>query len=131
LLGTMCTIPVDWWARRFIEGHADQEAFDCLRVPGYSPSCHLVRRVVALAGRLACPDKRFAKWAKAVGVEHGKLAAAEKDDMIAELDAVVAHLYSLTEPQLTHIFETFHEGWDYQPRLEAVLKHYKVWAGEP
>ena len=60
----------------------------------------LWQRTVALAGRLACPDKRFAKWAKAVGVEYGKLDAAEKDDMIAELDAVVAHLYGLTEPQL-------------------------------
>jgi predicted nucleic acid-binding protein len=74
----------------------------------------------------------FAKWAKAVGVEYGKLAAAEKDDMIAELDAVVAHLYGLSESQLTHIFETFHEGWDYQPRLEAVLAHYRTWsAGVP
>lgn len=65
LLGVMSSIPADWWARRFIEGHADQEAFDCLRVPDYSPSCDLVRRVVALAGRLACPDKRFSRWAKA------------------------------------------------------------------
>ena len=33
--------------------------------------------------------------------------------MIHELDAVVAHLYGLNEAQLVHIFETFHEGWDY------------------
>ncbi len=84
-----------------------------------------------MAGRLACPDKRFAKWAKAVGVEYDKLENAnDKDDMIAELDAVVAHLYGLTEPQLTHIFETFHEGWDYQPRLTAVLKHFAAWAAK-
>lgn len=63
-------------------------------------------------------------------MEHGKLDVAEKDNMIAELDAVVAHLYGLTEPQLTHIFETFHEGWDYRPRLNAVLTHYKAWAGK-
>jgi hypothetical protein len=65
-----------------------------------------------------------------VGVEYGKLDANEKDGMIAELDAVVAHLYGLSEFHLTHIFETFHEGWDYQPRLMAVLKHYKTWAGK-
>lgn len=34
-------------------------------------------------------------------------------------------------PRSFHIFETFHEGWEYQPRLNAVLKHYKAWAGEP
>jgi hypothetical protein len=46
--------------------------------------------------------------------------------MIYELDAVVAHLYGLTERQLIHIFETFHEGWDYDARLRAVLKHYEA-----
>jgi hypothetical protein len=37
----------------------------------------------------------------------------------------------LSESYLTHIFETSREGWDYQPRLKAVLKHYKAWAGKP
>jgi len=37
--------------------------------------------------RLASPDQRFAEWAKAVGVKHGKLAQDDKDDMIHELDA--------------------------------------------
>ena len=84
------------------------------------------QRVVALAGRLAAPDHRFAAWAKAVGVEHGKLPEDEKQDMIAELDALAARLYGLTERQLTHVFETFHEGWDYETRLRAVLKHFRA-----
>jgi len=42
--------------------------------------------------------------------------------------AVVAHLYGLTEQQLVHIFETFHEGWDYAGRLEATLGHFHAWA---
>jgi len=47
--------------------------------------------------------------------------------MIHELDAVVAHLYGLRENQLIHIFETFHEGWDYSRRLKATLKHFHDW----
>lgn len=47
--------------------------------------------------------------------------------MIHELDAVVAHLYGLNQKQLTHIFETFHEGWEYKPRLKATLEHYRLW----
>ena len=47
--------------------------------------------------------------------------------MLAELDAVVAHLYSLTEKHLVHIFETFHEGWNYDARLRATLKHFREW----
>ena len=84
------------------------------------------RRAVAIAGRLAAPDDRFAEWAAAVGVAHGKLPEDEKQDMIAELDALASRLYGLTEQQLVHVFETFHEGWDYDIRLRAVLKHFQA-----
>jgi hypothetical protein len=30
---------------------------------------------------------------------------------------------------LVHIFETFHEGWDYAVRVEATLKHFRAWQG--
>jgi hypothetical protein len=63
-------------------------------------------------------------------VECGPLEAAEKNDMIHELDAVVAHLYGLKEKQLVHIFEAFHEGWDYDDRLKATLQHFNAWKGK-
>jgi hypothetical protein len=47
--------------------------------------------------------------------------------MIHELDAVVARLYGLTEKQLRHVFETFHEGWEYKARLDATMKHFQYW----
>ena len=47
--------------------------------------------------------------------------------MIHELDAVVACLYGLTERHLVHIFETFHEGWDYGERLRATRGHFRRW----
>ena len=83
--------------------------------------------MVAIAGRLACPDDRFADWAKAVGVKCGPIKEIEKEDMINELDAVVAHLYELSEQHLRHLFETFHEGWDCRSRLNATLKHFQRW----
>ena len=76
---------------------------------------------------MAAVDDRFAAWAQAVGVPCGPLDAVVKQDHLHELDAVVAHLYGLTERQLVHIFETFHEGWDYADGLEATLKHFKKW----
>lgn len=130
LLGVLCSIPLDWYARRFVELHADFGIINSLPIPrpgDSSPEKALHRRVIELAGRLACPDQRFAKWAKAVGVQHGRLPEDEKEDMVRELDAVVAHLYGLTEKQLVHIFETFHEGWDYQQRLDDTQKHYRAW----
>ena len=127
LLGILCSIPLDWYARRFVETHVNYFVFNPLPVPRPDRDDALWQRVVELAGRLACPNKRFAVWAEAVGVPYGQLTADEKDDMIHELDAVAAHLYELDERQLSHIFETFHEGWDYTQRLDGVLRHFRAW----
>lgn len=127
LVGILSSIPLDWYARRFIETHLNFFLFNPLPVPRPSRTDSRWSRTVELAGRLASPDDRFAEWAAAVGVTHGPLAADEKQDMVSELDAVVAHLYGLNAAQLSHIFETFHEGWDYGSRLETVMRHFETW----
>ena len=129
LLGVLSSIPLDWYARLFVELHVNFHIINAFPVPRPPRDNPAWRRVVDLAGRLACPDDRFKAWAQAVGVDCGPLADDKKQDMIHELDAVVAHLYGLSEAQLIHIFETFHVGWDYQDRLDAVLRHYHAWAG--
>jgi hypothetical protein len=111
-----------------IETHLNYFVFNPLPVPRPPRNDPRWQRIVSLAGRLACPDKRFAIWAKAVGVECGPVQDDEKQDMITELDAIVAHLYGLNEKQLVHIFETFHEGWDYEPQLNAVMKYFRAQA---
>ena len=113
-----------------MELHLNYFVFNPLPIPRPARNNPLWQRVVQLSGRLACPDERFADWAEAVGVDYGLLESDDKQDKIRELDAVVAHLYGLSEPQLVHIFETFHEGWHYEARLNEVLKHYHAWAGK-
>ena len=127
LLGVLCSMPLDWYARRFVETHVSFFVLNPFPIPRPLRKDRLWRRTVELAGRLAAADARFAEWAKAVGVEFGPLEVDEKDAMIHELDAVVAHLYGLSERHLVHIFETFHEGWEYRPRLEAVLRQFRQW----
>ena len=127
LLGVLSSIPLDWYARRFVELHLTYDIFNSFPIPRPGRDNPLWRRVVQLAGRLACPDDRFAEWAKAVGAECGPIPEPEKEAMIFELDAVVAHLYGLTEAHVRHIFETFRRGWDYQGRLDAVLRFYRQW----
>lgn len=122
LLGVLSSIPLDWYARRFVERHLNFFLATTFPVPRPSRNDKRWQRVVALAGRLASPDRRFSSWAKAIGVECGPLEENEKQHMIAELDAVVANLYGLSEKQLVHMFETFHESWDYGPRLKTALR---------
>ena len=51
-----------------------------------------------------------------------------KDAAIAEIEALVAHLYGLSRAQLEHVFATFHRGWAYQEPLAATLVFYDQWA---
>ena len=128
LLGILCSIPLDWYARRFVEMHMTFYIFNSLPIPRPPQDSLLKRRVIEIAGRLACPDERYSDWAEAVGVEVGILDGDDKQDKIHELDAVVALLYGLSESQLIHIFETFHVGWNYSDRFSETLKHFHTWA---
>ena len=112
----------------FVETHVSFFVINPFPIPRPERVDPAWQRVVELAGRLASPDERFGEWAEAVGVAYGPVDEAEKTDMIHELDAVVAHLYGLDEGQLVHIFETFHEGWDYHARLDGVLRHFAMWS---
>lgn len=130
LLGVMSSIPLDWYARRFVGLHASFYIINPFPIPRPPRDNAGWARVVKLAGRLACPDGRFEEWARAVGVGHGPLDPEEKEDIIAELDAIVAHLYGLSDEQLVHIFGTFHETWNYEARLDAVLRYFYLWEGK-
>ncbi|MYE60905.1 MAG: hypothetical protein F4235_02350 [Candidatus Dadabacteria bacterium] len=129
LLGVLSSVALDWYARRFVETHMDFHVLNPLPVPRSDEDNPLRKRVIALVGRLASPDDRFADWAGRLGVACGPMDTDEKQDHIRELDAVVAHLYGLAESQLVHIFETFHEGWDHEERLKGTLHHFQTWRG--
>jgi hypothetical protein len=127
LLGVLSSIPCDWQARRVVETHVDFHVIDAFAVPRFSRDDPLRRRAEQIAGCLAAVDDRYAAWADAVGVPVGSVSTDdERDDLLAELDAVVACLYGLDEDDIVHIFETFHTGWDYGPRLERVRKNFRA-----
>jgi hypothetical protein len=126
LLGVLSSLTADWWARQFVEGHFEREVFDSLPVPNVPLSDPMAQRIATIAGRLAVQDdERFAEWAAAVGVTPSLVPEDEKEELVAELDALVAALYGLQERDLVHVFETFHEGWDYGDRLAMTLRHFQ------
>jgi hypothetical protein len=130
VLGVCSSIPFDWCARKVIEFSVAVESLNALPVPLPSPAQeHLADRIVQIAGRLGAVDKRYAGWAKDVGVPTGSVTTStEQEALISELDAVVGILYGLSPDDLTTVFRTFHRGWDYAPRLARVLAHYADWA---
>ena len=125
LLGVLSSIALDWYSRSVVERHLNFHLFNALPIPRPHRDDPSRRRVEACAGRLASVESWSREWAAKVGVPSGPLSDAEKNELTAELDAAVARLYGLTEVDLRVIFETFHAGWDYSPRLAAVLDHYR------
>ncbi|MFX1759393.1 Eco57I restriction-modification methylase domain-containing protein [Rhodococcus sp. As11] len=130
LLGVLSSIPLDWYARRYVEVHLNLHIFNALPIPRPTKNHPLRERVVQIAGSLAAVDDRYTEWADAVGVPVGSIRTdQEREALVAELDAVVALLYGLERSQLAHIFDTFHRGWDNAVRREAALAHFDRWKG--
>ncbi|WP_320196865.1 Eco57I restriction-modification methylase domain-containing protein (plasmid) [Agrobacterium rosae] len=127
VLGVMSSLVFDWYARRFVETHLTFFLLNDFPVPRPKRDNPFWQRSVLLAGRLAAADERFAEWGKKVGVEWGPLTSQDRQAMIDELDAVIAHLYGLSEDQLRHIFKTFHEGWAWEERFAAVQDYFQHW----
>ncbi len=125
VLGVMCSIPMDWYARRYVELSMNFWIINSFPLPRLAKDHPLRERVVQLAGRLAACDARFKTWSKSIGVDCGPLKGELKQDMVNELDAVVAHAYKLSAQDVAHIFETFHEGWNYAEQLSATMLHFK------
>ena len=128
LLGVMSSIPFDWYMRRWVEMKMSFELLSPSPVPLVDVETGIGRRLVEISAKLAAVDDRFANWAAEVGVPVGSVASqSEKDDFLAEIDALVSLLYGLNHEQVVHIFSTFHRGWDYEARLDSVTGHYAAW----
>jgi hypothetical protein len=128
LLGILSSIPLDWMARRTVEVNLTYHVLNGFAVPRPEPNDPQYARLVEITARLASPDDRYERWARDVGVGVGSVSGTECDELLAELDALSALLYGLSEAQVKHVFATFHRGWSYEPRLARVLEHFANWS---
>ena len=105
VLGILNSVPFDWQCRRYAERHLDFFLFNSLCFPPIENTPW--EQIGKLAARLSCVDDRFAHFAKQAGVQHGPLSPEQHQDMRAQIDALVAHAYGLTESELDFIFTDF------------------------
>ncbi|MCY4109925.1 MAG: hypothetical protein OXG11_12975 [Chloroflexi bacterium] len=107
-LAVMNSIPFDWLSRRYVEANVNYFIFYGLSFP---PTDNLPwEHIGTLAARLSCVDLRFTDFAAEAGVECGPVTDAEHWDMRAEIDALVARAYGLSEDELRLIFTDFTEN---------------------
>ena len=107
-LSVMNSIPFDWLGRRYIEANVNYFIFNGLTFPPLTNTPW--HRIGELAARLSCVDERFAGFAAKTGVDYGPMTDAQRNDKRAEIDALVARAYGLTEDELRFIFTDFTEN---------------------
>ena len=123
VLGVFDSIPFDWQARRSVETTLNYFILNALTFP--PPNNTPWERIGELAARLSCVDDRFAEFAAEAGVECGPLTDAQHNDKRAEIDALVAHAYGLTEDELRFIFTDFTENAVTPAYREKVLEWFE------
>ena len=104
-LGMLNSLPFDWQARRYVETNLNFFILEALSVPDLDEGDYA--EIAAAAARLSAADRRFVPFATAVGVEHGRLSTAQRQDLRVEIDARVARSWKLTETDLETIFMDF------------------------
>ncbi len=127
VLGVLCSMPLDWQARRTVELNFTFEQLNSLAIPDPGEGHPVRDRVAELAARLAACDERFADWAAEAGVPVASVAEDSLGgvDAQCELDACVAYLYGLDEDDITVIYNTFGKPGQWDERRDAVLVHYR------
>ena len=104
-LGVMNSLPFDWQARRYVEINLNFFILEALKIPEFDDEDYT--EIARASARLSAVDKRFAAFAAAVGVQHGRLPASTRQRLRVEIDARVARAWKLTEADLQTMFADF------------------------
>jgi hypothetical protein len=127
LLGILCSIPFDFYARRFIETAVDIHFMKAFPIPlgiDSLPGIQLIENVY----RLVPNDADYEPWRNSLLGSIGGVPNSENaSELIIENDALVAILFGLNEKELEYIFDNFQRGWDSETRKQRTLEIFRHW----
>ncbi len=106
----MNSFVIDSWLRRSVTNHISFFFIYGLPFPRLTGNNKEFTPIVERAAKLICTTPEFDDLAKEIGLESYKNGATdqlERQNLRAELDALVAHLYGLTEEEFAYILTTF------------------------
>ena len=122
VLAVLNSLPFDWLVRRRVETTMSFGLLNSLPVPDGGKH---TERLAALAGRLSCRDERYEELASLIEVECGPLAESHMCELEAEIDALVARAYRLSEDDLTVIFADFNENAVSASQRARIVDHFR------
>ena len=122
---------VDYFLRQKISSNVNKKFLLHLRIPRLTEKDHYFNQLVKKSAQLTCIGKEFNKLADEIDIPRGGVKDKNKRWKIqAEIDAIVAHIYGLTQKEYKHILGTFTTGKDEKRRetlkelsMEEFLKY--------
>jgi hypothetical protein len=109
LTSVMNSLVFDWLIRLKVTTHCSIFYVYQMPVPRLQEGDPVFEQLVTRAAKLICTRSEFDKLGRDVGFNPQPAAhdEAERSQIRAEIDAIVAHLYGITEDELRHILGTF------------------------
>jgi len=128
LLGVICSLPTDWYTKRFAELGMNFHIVNKTPVPWTGIDTIAGKQLVQNTARLAAIDERFKDWATSLGAEVGSVTAPEEfEQLVSENDALVAHLYGLSKDELVDVLSAFERLPDFNNRSRRVIEMFEKW----
>lgn len=132
LCGMANSLTLDWLLRQKVSSTLNMFYLYQLPVPRLTSADAAFAPIVTRAAKLICTTPEFNDLAREVGLgDHtrGVTNEAERAQLRAELDGLVAHLYELTEAEFAYILTTFPLVAD--SVKAAALAAYRAFAPNP
>ncbi|MFN8673658.1 MAG: DNA methyltransferase [Candidatus Sericytochromatia bacterium] len=108
LAGMFNSFVLDFYIRRMVSANVNMFYMYQLPVPRLNEKDKVFKMIVERAGRLICTTPEFNDLAKEIGLKVEPINSDyERIKLRAELDAIIAHLYELTEEEFIYILSTF------------------------
>lgn len=108
IVAFMNSLAFDYAIRQKVSANLNMFYVYNTSVPRIKSTHPAYRALVESAARLICTTPEFDDLARAVSISlPGATDPAERATLRAEIDAIVAHLYGLTEDEFAHILTTF------------------------
>ena len=103
---------LDFYARQMVSANINMFYIYQLPVPRLTPQDRWYNAIVSRAARLICTTEAFSElWEDVMGNRWSEAKAATQEDernqLRAELDGVIAHIYGLTEEEFAYVLSTF------------------------
>ncbi|MGH9418702.1 MAG: Eco57I restriction-modification methylase domain-containing protein, partial [Thermoanaerobaculia bacterium] len=134
LVAVMDSFTFDWLIRKKVSAHCNMFYVYQMPVPRLMPGNPAFEQIALRSARLICTRPEFDDLAREAGISRDERSTAPeiRATTRAEVDAIVAHVYGLTEADLQHMLAAFPlVAEDVKTRVLETFRTWKPASDDP